>query len=182
MITFKIDELIPCLKKVETGEIFDTEIVKIKRKSFLSKFNRKTGWYINWSKFDDGIEVYALVLKGTMEIQGLIAVANDDDNQVLEIRWACVSPNNNVWEYNKKEYAGVGGHLFAIAADLSFKRGYEGFLTGEAMDRDLFEYYITEYKASPLPPLNNPYRIMFSGDVSKAIMEVYTYDWKDEEI
>ena len=71
MITFKIDELLPCLKKVETGEIFDTEVVRIKRKSFLSKFNRKTGWYINWSKFDDGIEVYALVLKGTMEIQGL---------------------------------------------------------------------------------------------------------------
>ncbi len=39
-----------------------------------------------------------------------------------------------------------------------------------------------EKKISPLPPLNNPYRIMFSGDVSKAIMEVYTYEWTDEEI
>ncbi len=43
MIVFTIDEFIPCLKKVDTGEIFDTEVVQIKRKSFLSKFNSKTG-------------------------------------------------------------------------------------------------------------------------------------------
>lgn len=182
MITFRIDELLPCLRKVGTGEIFDTEVVRLKRKSFLSKFNRKTGWYVNWSKFDDTVEVYALVLKGTMDIQGLIAIEDDKGNRVLNIRWACVSPNNNVWEYGKKEYAGVGGHLFAIAADISLKRGFEGFLTGEAMDRDLFEYYIDNYNASPLPPLNNPYRLMFSGNVTKDIMEVYTYEWTDDEI
>ena len=51
MITFKIDEFTPCLKEVKTGEIYDTEVVRIKRKSFLSKFNKKTGWYVNWSKF-----------------------------------------------------------------------------------------------------------------------------------
>lgn len=46
MITFKIDEFTPCLKEIETGEIYDTEVVRIKRKSFLAKFNRRTGWYI----------------------------------------------------------------------------------------------------------------------------------------
>ena len=40
MITFIIDEVIPCLKDVETGEIYDTEVVRLKRKRFLSKFNR----------------------------------------------------------------------------------------------------------------------------------------------
>ena len=43
MITFRIDEFTPCLKEVETGEIYDTEVVRLKRKSFLSKFNKKTG-------------------------------------------------------------------------------------------------------------------------------------------
>ncbi|MDO5441909.1 MAG: hypothetical protein Q4F55_05085 [Bacillota bacterium] len=42
MITFRIDEMIPCLKNVSTGEIFDTEVVRIRRKSFLEKFNSKT--------------------------------------------------------------------------------------------------------------------------------------------
>lgn len=77
MIVFKIDELIPCLKKVDTGEIFDTEVVQIKRKSFLSKFNSKTGWYVNWNQFPEGTDVYALVLKGSMDIQGMVAIASD---------------------------------------------------------------------------------------------------------
>ena len=42
MIIFKIDEFSPCLKEVTTGEIYDTEVVKIRRKSFLAKFNKKT--------------------------------------------------------------------------------------------------------------------------------------------
>ena len=32
MITFKIDEFAPCLKEVETGEIYDTEVVRLKEK------------------------------------------------------------------------------------------------------------------------------------------------------
>ncbi len=50
MITFYIDELAPCLRDTITGDIIDTEVVRIKRKSFLSKFNKKTGWYISWAK------------------------------------------------------------------------------------------------------------------------------------
>ncbi|MDO4179185.1 MAG: hypothetical protein Q4D21_08360 [Phascolarctobacterium sp.] len=47
MINFTIDELIPCLKDTTTGEIYETEIVRIRRKSFLSKFNKRTGWYVS---------------------------------------------------------------------------------------------------------------------------------------
>ena len=48
MICFRIDELTPCLKNVETGEIYETEVIELRRKSFLSKFNKRTGWYVNW--------------------------------------------------------------------------------------------------------------------------------------
>jgi len=43
MITFYIDEFTPCLRNAETGDIVETEVVRLKRKSFLSKFNKKTG-------------------------------------------------------------------------------------------------------------------------------------------
>ena len=56
------------------------------------------------------------------------------------------------------------------------------FLVGEAMDRDLYEYYQREYKASPLPPINNPFRIMFSDRAVASIREVYTYEWTDSII
>ena len=147
MITFIIDEVIPCLKDVETGEIYDTEVVRLKRKSFLSKFNRRTGWYINWGKFDEETEIYALVLKGTVDIQGLIAIRYDEDCKAVNIAWACTAPQNNVWQYKKQKYSGVGGHLFAIASELSVKKGYEGFVYGEAIDRELCEYYIEKSEA-----------------------------------
>ncbi len=183
MITFYIDTLTPCLKSVETGDLYDTESVRVKRKSVLSKYNKKTGWYVNWSKFDENTEIYALVIKGTNDIQGLIAVRNNDADQALDLLWACVSPENNVWEYGKKKFEGVGGHLFAIATDISLERGYEGFLVGEAMDKDLYEYYMKEYGALPLPAIhNNPYRIMFPPSGTLKIKEVYTYDETDDII
>ena len=182
MITFQIDEFTPCLKEVATGEIYDTEVVRIKRKSFLSKFNKKTGWYVNWSKFPEGTEVYALVLKGTMDIQGMVAIRYDNDSQAVYILWGCTAPENNVWEYGKKRFAGVGGHLFAIAAELSVKAGYDGFVVAEAMDQELFDYYITEFGALPLPPINNPFRFMISDSMSSRIREVYEYEWTDEDI
>lgn len=52
MIPFLIDGLTPCLKNVKTGDVVETEVVRVKRKSFLSKFNERTGWYVDWSKFD----------------------------------------------------------------------------------------------------------------------------------
>ena len=77
MIIFKLDELVPCLKDMETGDIYDTEVIRIRRKSVLSHYNKRTGWYINWSKFPESTEVYALVLKGTNDIQGMIAIASE---------------------------------------------------------------------------------------------------------
>ena len=56
MITFKIDGLTPCLREIVSGEIYETEVIRIRRKSFLSKFNKRTGWYINWSKFSEETE------------------------------------------------------------------------------------------------------------------------------
>lgn len=85
MIIFKLDELVPCLKDMETGDIYDTEVIRIRRKSVLSHYNKRTGWYINWSKFPESTEVYALVLKGTNDIQGMIAVEYNDEFQALKL-------------------------------------------------------------------------------------------------
>lgn len=48
------------------------------------------------------------------------------------------------------------------------------------MDKELYEYYITEFYALPLPPKNNPYCFMLSDDATKKIREVYNYEWTDE--
>lgn len=183
MITFYIDSLTPCLKDTSNGDLYDTERIRIKRKSVLAKYNRSTGWYVNWADFDDKVEIYALVLKGTNDVQGLIAVSNNDVEKALDLMWACVSPQNNIWENGSKRFEGVGGHLFAIAADLSIERGYEGFLVGEAMDKELWNYYINKFGALPLPNIHgNPYRVMFPPESTMQIREVYSYERTDEVI
>ena len=66
---------------------------------------------------------------------------------------------------------------------LSFDRGYDGFLVGEAMDEDLYYYYMDEYGAQPLPIIgNNPYRLMFPGYKTKEILEVYSYEETNETL
>ncbi len=49
-----------------------------------------------------------------MDIQGMIALSYDDESKAVYVIWGCVSPENNVWEYGKKRFAGIGGHLFAL--------------------------------------------------------------------
>ena len=182
MITFTIDEMVPCLKDTATGEIYETEVIRLVRKSFLTKFNARTGWYINWSKFDAETEVYALVIKGTVDIQGLIAIKYDEINKGVHLVWGCTAPQNNLWATGRQKYSGVGGHLFAIASDLSIKHGYDGFVYGEAIDQSLYEYYINKYKAIPLPPIEHPFRFMLSEETTAGIREVYDYEWSDEQI
>lgn len=182
MITFKIDELVPCLKEVATGDIYNTEVICIRRKSILEKYNKNTGWYVNWSRFPSETEVYALVLKGTYDVQGMIAVRYDDEARAVHVVWGCTAPHNNIWQYGKQKFSGVGGHLLALASELSVKHGYDGFLFGEAMDEELYNYYCDEFGALYLPPLNHPYRFMLSDVATAHIREVYSYEWTDEVI
>ncbi len=183
MICFIVDDIVPCLKELATGDIYDTEVVRIRRKSILEKYNKRTGWYVNWSKFSDDTEVYALVLKGTNDVQGLVAIQYDDEAQAVHIAWGCTAPSNNIWHFGKQRFSGVGGHLISIASELSVRHQYDGFVYGEPMDKELFDYYCEEFGALPLPALpsdSHPYRVMFSDECTSKLREVYSYEWTDE--
>lgn len=182
MITFYIDELTPCLKNTTTGDIVDTEVVRLKRKSFLSKFNKKTGWYVNWSKMPDDVEIYALVLKGTTDIQGLIGIKDDIDANAAYIHWACTAPHNNVWEYGEQRYKGVGGHLLAIAAQKSLEWSHEGVFHADAMDKDVLNHYAEIFNAWEMPLPGHPLHFIVEEDASQKLREVYTYEWTSDEL
>ena len=180
MITFEIDELVPCLKSEETGEIIETEVIKIVRKSVLSKYNKRTGWYVNWVELSKEAEIYALVIKGSFDVQGMIAIRYEEELKAVHIVWACVAPENNIAEYKRKKYSGVGGHLFAIASELSERRGFEGFLYGEAINRKVLNHYCNEFNAVAIPSFDNPYKFMVTEEMAEKIRRTYSYDWTDE--
>ena len=182
MITFKIDELTPCLKDCKTGELVQTEVVELKRKSYLAQFNKRTGWYVNWSKFPKSVRIFALVLSGTMDIQGMVAVSPNIEMNAMYIDWASTAPQNDIHKYKKQKYSGVGGHLIAIDAEMSMRYGFNGWIYGKAMNEEVFRHFIVDHGAYPLPKSIHPFALYFDGVTTRRIREVYDYEWTDEII
>jgi len=181
MIYVEIDELTPCLFDNESGELVETEVIRIKRKSFLSKFNKATGWYTNWSDLLKENEVYAIVVKGSVSIQGLVAVRPDDNMQTAFVTWMTSSPQNNHEMVKNKRFNGVGGHLFAIAAQKSCEYGYGGAISGFAADEDLMNHYINVFNAEPICMLH-PYQFFIPDEEGSKLCEVYDYEWTEDII
>ena len=181
MICVTIDELVPCLKDAVTGATVETEVIRIKRKSFLKQFNERNGWYVNWNSLADSNEIYALVLKGTVDIQGLIAIQDNPDYKAVYISWAVAAPSNNPELTDFKKYEGVGGHLLAIAIDKSEQFGYNGDVTGFCRSEQILQHFVQKHGAVALRMLHE-YHIGIFDDAAKKIREVYDYEWTEEEI
>ena len=178
MINVWIDEFTPCLKEFVTGDIVETEVVQVTRKSFLKKYNTKTQWYINWADLLDENEIYALVIKGTTDIQGLIALQKNEDFQAVYITWMCAAPQNNREIVQQVKYLGVGGHLFSIGIDKAIEYGFDGVVTGFAADEELLKHYCNVFGAFPLRALH-PFHFMIDEINARKIKEKYTYEWTD---
>lgn len=173
-----IDDIVPCLKDTTTEEIKETVVFKIESRSYLKKFKEENGWGINWIDIPQEIEVYALALKDDNTVQGLVAIKNDVESQASYLHWACTAPHNNKYKYGKQKYIGVGGHLFAIAADKSKEWGYEGVLHGFAANEELLEHYINVFQAEYLGMLHQ-YQFFIDEKKAKRLMEVYHYEWNE---
>lgn len=176
-----IDDLTPCLKDNSTGELVETEVIRIRRKSFLSKYNKRSGWYTNWGQLVKDNEVYALVLKGTVDIQGLVAVRPEETYQATYITWMCTAPHNNPQIAVAPKYSGVGGHLFAIAGSVSKKAGFKGEVFGFAANQKVLDHYVERLGATPIQMLH-PYHFAIFEDRMQELLDTYTYGLTDEEV
>lgn len=181
MIYVDIDELTPCLQDALTGEFLPTEVVRIERKSFLTKYNKTNGWYVDWADLLDSNEIYALVLKGSVDIQGMVALARDDNSKAIYVAWMVAAPQNNRLLTDKVKNKGVGGHLFAIAADKSIEYGYGGYMFGFAANSELLKHYIECFDADFIG-IRHPYHFMIDDVNASRIREVYDYEWTDAKI
>lgn len=110
----------------------------------------------NWEALADENEIYALVVEGSVDIQGLVAVTRNEDMQALYISWMCASPDNNKIIADSVKYLGVGGHLFAIAAQKSLSYGYDGYMYGFAANKELLEHYVAAFHGEVIAILH-PY-------------------------
>lgn len=173
-----IDDIVPCLKDTETNEIKETVVFKIESRKYLKKFQQDNGWHIDWHKIPKEVEVYALALRDTNEIQGIVGIRNDINSHAVYLHWACTAPHNNKHDFGTQKYIGVGGHLFAIAADKSIQWGYEGAIHGFAANQELLEHYIAVFHAEYLGMLHQ-YQFFIDEVQAKKLLEVYHYEWNE---
>ncbi len=173
-----IDELVPCLKDTATDESLETVVFRIESRSYLKRYNSKTGWRINWSQIPKDVEVYALALAESNEIEGLIGIKKDYNANALFIHWACTAPHNNLHDFNSQKYSGVGGHLFAIAAEKSFEYGFDGFIHGYAANEELVKHYVEKFGAIHVGA-QHQFQIMIDSGAAANLREVYSYEWAE---
>lgn len=181
MIYVTVDEFTPCLKNTRTGQLVQTEVIRIRRKSFLRAYSLSNGWYVDWADLVDENEIYALVVEGSVDIQGLVALHPDKEAHAMFVTWMVSNPRNNKLLQDDVDYLGVGGHLFAIAAQKSIECGFGGYFHGFAANEKLLAHYVDKLGATPLRMLH-PNHFAVDSKSAKRIMEVYDYEYTDEEV
>lgn len=144
-IDIKIDELTNCLIEQLTGNKCDTEYKLIKNiDSKMAKEMMSIGWNFDWSKPQEkGYMVYALYIKDSDEIEGLIALKHIKEELYTHVDIVESAPHN-IGKNGK--YKGVGAHLFAIACKESWDIGNEGYVQFTAKN-GLIEHYKETLKA-----------------------------------
>ena len=181
MITVWLDEITRCLKDSTTGDLVETEVLQVQRSSFLKKYNQKNGWYVNWAELSKECEIYALVIEGTVDIQGLVAIQPKRDYGAVYISWMVTAPHNNKDIVEQQKYYGVGGHLFAIAIQKSVEYGFGGAITGFAASKELLDHYIKWFDADPIGILH-PNHFIVEGVAARKVVSEYVYKWSDDKL
>lgn len=93
----------------------------------------------------------------------------------------CANPESNKLLTDNTKYTGIGGHLFAIAAQKSISYGYDGLLYGFAANRELLDHYMKVFHGEFIGMLH-PYQFAIDEENAHRIMEMYDYEWTDEQI
>ena len=130
LIEIDIDLLTQCLIRTKDNKIVKTEVKEINTQYYNFK-----DWEFNWIEESK---------KGN-KILGLFAENYENkERQLLEVVLVEIAPFNNRHNpkniLKSKEYLGVGGHLFAEIARISFEKGYDGYVSFLAKT-NLIEHY-----------------------------------------
>lgn len=127
-LDFEVDKLTNSIENLATGEVFDTEIVRVTETG--TKQIKKTDWQFNWHKElkDKSKEVYKLTtVNNPTIIQGLLSIEDKQDHIFMHLIESSKFNKGKV-----KVYLGVPGNLVAYACKVSVDKGYDGFLAFDA--------------------------------------------------
>ena len=171
VVDIEIDVLSPCLICVSTGEIVDTFYTKASI-SELEALKRQD-WNFNWQDKDlKDSDIYKITVEGSNEIQGLIALRGIPQDKAVYIVIVESAPHNRG---KSRQYNGVGGHLFAVAAQCSIELGYDGFMYMEVKNEELANHYEAILGAVSLGSVTGLTRRMYiDEEAAHVLLSEYT--------
>jgi len=135
-LDFVIDKLTNSIENISTGEVFDTEIVKLTSKD-INQINEKD-WQFDWINEikDKSKEVFKLTtINNPTIIQGLISIEDKQDHIFMHLIESS--------KFNKRKgkvYLGVPGNLVAFGCKVSVDKGYQGFLAFDSKTSLIQQY------------------------------------------
>lgn len=135
-IDIEIDRLINSIENSVTGEIFDTNVVRLGKSD--KKNIKPAEWLFDWEAELDfkNREIYKLITVNNPKIiHGLLCLEDKSDHIFIHL---VESANFN--KGTNKMYLGVAGNLFAFACKVSFEKGYEGYVAFDSKTA-LIEHY-----------------------------------------
>ena len=140
-LDFVIDKLTNSIENISTGEVFDTEVVRLTLKDVNQI--KKIDWQFDWRNEikDKTKEVYKLTtVNNATIIQGLISIEDKQDHIFMHL-----IENAKFNKHKSKIYLGVPGNLVAYACKVSVDKGYHGFLAFDAKTALIKHYEETLY-------------------------------------
>jgi hypothetical protein len=135
-LDFIIDKLTNSIENTQTGEVFDTVIVRLISTDI--KQIKKTNWQFDWLKElkDNTKEVYKLTtINNPNIIQGIVSIEDKQDHIFMHL-----IESSTFNKGKNKAYFGVPGNLVAYVCKLSVEKGYHGFLAFDAKS-NLIKHY-----------------------------------------
>ncbi len=168
-VDIELDKFTPCLEDAKTGEIVSTTYSLASKKELKGLTGK--GWAFHWGTSNLGkANIYKLNVKGDNEIQGLIAITPYERDKAMYVNIVESAPQN---KGVNRRYFGVGGHLFAIAAQESINRGFGGFMFLDAKNMELVEYYQKQLGAVWIGGVHQ-YRMLIDEQAAHVLLNKYT--------
>ncbi|CAN5321865.1 hypothetical protein BH23BAC3_BH23BAC3_34410 [soil metagenome] len=135
-IDIEIDRLTNSIENSVTGEVFDTNVVRLDTSD--KRRIRPAEWLFDWEEELDlpNLGVYKLTtVNNPKVIHGLLCLEDKSDHIFIHL---VESANFN--KGTNKMYLGVAGNLFAFTCKLSFEKGYEGYVAFDSKSA-LIDHY-----------------------------------------
>lgn len=125
--------------ELATGRKYPIDIVALEKADY--KFITTSRYFFNWRE-EDNYETYKLVIRGQLDILGLVSIERIPDEWRIHIRLLTVSKEN---KGSNKKFDKIAGNLLAFVSKLAVRDYGELACISLLSKSSIVQHYINKY-------------------------------------